>query len=141
MLKIIDTFDPEEIKGRILKIANEYDPTLTCHIREDEKSFYFFIFQESEGMENTRYLFHFNNSKKEPGKIDSVLFKNRDDSKECIVTDTLEGTKEFVLTIEEDLTKIEQKIKQKFDSGFFNESEYNDLIKEVKAERLKSLFK
>lgn len=57
------------------------------------------------------------------------------------MTDTLEGTKEFVLTIEEDLTKIEQKIKQKFDSGFFSEIEYNDLIKEIKAERLKSLFK
>lgn len=141
MLKIIDTFEPEEIKRRILEIANSYDPTLTCHIREDEKSWYFFIFQESEGMENTRYLFHFNNSRKEPGKIDSVLFKSGDDCKECIVTDTLEGTKEFVLTIEEDLTKIEQKIKQKFDNGFLNESEYNDLIKEIKAERLKSLFK
>ncbi|MGR9594421.1 hypothetical protein [Bacillus thuringiensis] len=140
MLKIIDTFKPEEIKRRILAIANEYDPTLICHIREDEKSWYFFIFQEAAGMENTRYLFHFNNLKKEPGKIDSVLFKTEDTYRECIVTDTLEGTKEFVLTIEEDLNKIEQKIKQKFDSGFFNENEYNDLIREIKAEKLKSLF-
>ncbi|HFJ9244861.1 TPA: hypothetical protein ACGW5B_005517 [Bacillus paranthracis] len=141
MLKIIDTYDPEEIERRILEIANSYDPSLTCNIREDQGSWYFFIFQKEAGVENTRYLFHFKGSEKEPDKIDSVLFKNEDDCKECIVTDTLEGTKEFVLTIEEDLTKIEQKIKQKFDIGFLNESEYNDLIKEIKAARLKSLFK
>ncbi|NUJ08487.1 hypothetical protein [Bacillus paranthracis] len=141
MFKIIDTFDPEEVKRRILAIANEYDKSLTCSIREDQRSWYFFIFQKDTGIENTRYLFHFRDSEKVPGRIDSVLFKTENDCKECITTDTFEGTKEFVLTIEEDLTKIEQKIKQKFDSGFLNESEYNDLIKEIKAARLKSLFK
>ncbi|MCC2380960.1 hypothetical protein LKM00_26545 [Bacillus wiedmannii] len=141
MLKIIDTYDPKEIERRILEIANSYDPSLTCNIREDQGSWYFFIFQKEEGMKNTRYLFHFKESEKERGKIDSVLFKNGDDCRECIVTDTLEGTKEFVLTIEEDLTKIEQKIKRKFDSGFLTENEYSDLIREIKADKLKSLFK